>query len=65
MDWTNPEYADMIAEVRRIEADTPRSVCPRCKGHGTFRAPGMATERCRPCNGSGTQAARFRGFVMS
>lgn len=68
MEWTNPQYAAMVEEIRHREATQPRAQCGRCQGRGTVFLPaafGGTCVTCPPCDGQGTRPAPFRGFVMA
>jgi len=68
MEWINPEYAHVVAALRQRQTDAPAQQCNGCEGRGEriFPQPyGAERVTCRRCNGSGSQTAGFRSFIMS
>lgn len=65
MEWINPQYAEVMVQLRRRQETGPRAGCGRCQGTGKTRLPdshGGAAVVCWRCSGRGSVAA-VRMFV--
>lgn len=68
MEWIDPKYADVVANLRAQQAARPQEQCIGCDGQGEKVLPeafGATRVQCRACNGTGRRPAGVRSFIMS
>lgn len=64
MEWIDPKYASVVADLRQRQAAEPEQQCRRCRGTGILPSNDEQVS-CPPCSGTGARPPGVRMFITT